>query len=422
MIIPSIDIQGGQAVQLVQGKRLAVEGGDPRVIMERFRIAGTVAVVDLDAAMGTGDNTDIIRELVRMGPCRVGGGIRSVDRALEWLDAGAEQIVLGTAARPEILEQLPAERTVAALDAWRNEIVVEGWTKNTGIKVEARIDELRELVGGFLVTFVEDEGGLGGLPLEQVAPLVERAGSARMTVAGGIAEAAEIGAIDAAGADAQVGMALYTDRFTLGEGIVASLRDPGGTGLWPTVVVDELGAALGLVWSSAESVRIAVDEQRGVYQSRTRGLWRKGETSGAVQELLGVALDCDRDALRFTVRQEGAGFCHTGARSCFSEDAGWGALMRRLDDRLNSDEAGSYTRTLADRSELLRGKLLEEAGELADAESRGEVVHEAADVLYFASVAMARSGVTSAEVLAELDRRALVVRRRPGSLPEGVTT
>ena len=95
MIIPSIDIQGGQAVQLVQGRRLAVEGGDPRAVMERFRVAGTVAVVDLDAAFGTGDNTKTIEELIAMGSCRVGGGIRSVDRARQWLDAGAEQIVLG---------------------------------------------------------------------------------------------------------------------------------------------------------------------------------------------------------------------------------------------------------------------------------------------------------------------------------------
>ena len=420
MIIPSIDIQGGQAVQLVQGRRLAVEGGDPRAVMERFRVAGTVAVVDLDAALGTGDNTETIEELLAMGPCRVGGGIRSVERARQWLDAGAQQIVLGTAARPEILSRLPRERTIAALDSWQNDVVVEGWTRKTGVSVEDRIDELSDMVGGFLVTFVEVEGGLGGVPLDRVAPLVERAGEARVTVAGGAAAADEIGEIDRAGADTQVGMALYTDQFSLGEAIAATLRDPGPSGLWPTVVTDELGVCLGLVWSSAESVRVAVDERQGVYHSRSRGLWRKGQQSGATQELVGVALDCDRDALRFTVHQRGQGFCHTGERSCFSSDAGWGALFRRLSERIERAPDGSYTRELAASPRLLRGKLIEEAKELADAATPAEVTHEAADLLYFATVAMARAGVDPATVLDLLDHRALVVNRRRASLPDEV--
>lgn len=421
MIIPSIDIRGGKAVQLIQGRRLAVQGGDPREVMERFQVAGTVAVVDLDAALGTGDNSEVIRELLRMGPCRVAGGIRSVESAMGWLDDGAEQVILGTAATPEILRELPRERTIAALDAWENDVVVEGWTRKTGATVESRIDELRDLVSGFLVTFVKEEGGLGGLPLDRVAPLVERAGEARLTVAGGIALAEEIGAIDRAGADAQVGMALYTNRFTLGAGIAAGLRSLNGDGLWPTVVVDELGRCLGLVWSSAESLEIAVQERRGVYQSRSRGLWRKGSTSGATQELVRVDLDCDRDALRFTVRQQGGGFCHLGTRSCFGEDVGWGALGRRLERRLESTDPDSYTRRLAERPELLRGKLLEEAGELADAEETEHVIHEAADLLYFASVALARARVAPESVLAELDRRGRSVRRRAASMPEGVT-
>jgi phosphoribosyl-ATP pyrophosphohydrolase len=420
MIIPSIDIMDGKAVQLIQGRHHALDGGDPLEVMERFRVAGPVAVIDLDAALGKGDNTGVIRRLVRMGRCRVGGGIRSVERALEWLDAGADQVILGTAAVPEVLGELPRERTIAALDAWGNEVVVEGWTRNTGVPVESRIDELRDMVGGFLITFVKEEGGLGGLPVDRVGPLVERAGPVRLTVAGGVATAEEIGEIDRIGADAQVGMALYTGRFSLGAGIAACLRGPGPNGLWPTVVADDLGRCLGLVWSSTESLELAVEERRGIYQSRSRGLWRKGETSGSTQELLAVALDCDRDAIRVTVRQEGDGFCHTGSWSCFGGDQGWGALSRRLKDRISTGDPESYTRRLLARQDLLKGKLLEEAAELADATEPREVLHEAADLLYFASVALARGGVDTAAVLAELDRRGVTTRRRTASLPEGI--
>ena len=108
--------------------------------------------------------------------------------------------------------------------------------------------------------------------------------------------------------DAQVGMALYSARLPLGEAIAAPLRNPPAPGLWPTVVTDQSGLVLGLVWSTRESVAAAVRERAGVYWSRSRNeLWRKGATSGATQRLLRIDLDCDRDALRFTVQQEGTG-------------------------------------------------------------------------------------------------------------------
>ena len=117
MIVPSIDLQGGNAVQLVGGKALAIDAGDPRPIAERFRRVGEIAVVDLDAALGRGNNREVMQELVKIAPCRIGGGIRDVDAALSWLDAGATKVVLGTAARPDVLRHLPRDRVVVALDA-----------------------------------------------------------------------------------------------------------------------------------------------------------------------------------------------------------------------------------------------------------------------------------------------------------------
>ena len=274
--------------------------------------------------------------------------------------------------------------------------------------------ELRGLCAGFLVTFVEREGRMQGLNLDRVGELVQAAGAARLTVAGGVTTPADVAAIDRLGADAQVGMALYTGRMHLADAIASPLRSDRPDGLWPTVVTDEYGAALGLAWSSAESLRIAVEQQIGAYQSRTRGLWVKGATSGATQELLRIDLDCDRDALRFTVQQRGAGFCHENTWTCWGPRAGLPALLDTLQARKQAAPPGSYTRRLLDDPALLRAKLVEEAGELAVAQTPAHIAAEAADLLYFALVALTRQDVPLAAVEAELERRSRKVTRRPG--------
>lgn len=416
MIIPSIDLMAGRAVQLVGGRGEPVETADPFKTAERFATVGAIAVIDLDAALGRGSNAEIVRELLRRHPCRYGGGIRTAESALGWLDAGAEQVILGTAATPEILAELPRDRVIAALDGVDGEVVIRGWTEHTGASVLDRLAELKELVGGFLVTFVEREGRLGGIDLETCRRVVEAAGATRVTAAGGITTTDEIAALDRMGADAQVGMAIYTGRLGLAAAFAAPLVSDRPDGLWPTVVCDEHGVALGLVYSSADSLAAAVDERRGVYWSRSRnGLWRKGETSGAVQELLRVEVDCDRDALRFTVRQAGGGFCHLATRSCWGPDRGLGALERRLAHRVASPVPNSYTEKLVRRPTLLAAKLREEADELAEATETADIAWEAADVLYFTMTTLAARGVPFEAVTRELDRRARAVRRRDGS-------
>jgi phosphoribosyl-ATP pyrophosphohydrolase len=208
-------------------------------------------------------------------------------------------------------------------------------------------------------------------------------------------------------------MALYTGAMDLADAIAAPLTSDRGDSLWPTVVVDEVRGALGLAYSSRESLRRAVAQGRGIYHSRKRGVWVKGGSSGNTQELLRVDLDCDRDCLRFTVRQKGAGFCHSGASTCWGPAVGLQGLERRLAQGIQ--RAGSYTQRLLNDSTLLRAKLMEEAAELADAPTHADAALEATDLLYFVMVAMRRSGVTLAEVAREFDRRALRVTRRPGN-------
>jgi len=414
VIVPSIDLMGGQAVQLVGGKEVAIEAGDPRPIAEQFRLAGEIAVIDLDAALGQGDNRALIEDLIGIAPCRVGGGIRDVGTAIRWLDAGARKVILGTAAKPGILRALPRERVIAALDAVEGEVVTHGWTARTGASVDDRMAELHEYVGGFLVTFVEREGRMQGTDPDATRRLKNAAGPCTLTVAGGFTTAGDIATADKAGADAQVGMALYSGALHLGDAIAAPLVSDRSDGLWPTVVCDEHDRALGMAYSDAESLRTAVERRVGAYHSRRRGLWVKGETSGATQELLRIDLDCDRDALRFVVRQTGKGFCHLHTWTCWGEDRGLPALARTIAERRETAPEGAYTRRLFEEPGLLDAKLLEEARELARASEPDDVAHEAADVIYFALTAAARAGVDLDTIARELDRRSLRVTRRKG--------
>jgi phosphoribosyl-ATP pyrophosphohydrolase len=201
----------------------------------------------------------------------------------------------------------------------------------------------------------------------------------------------------------------------LADAIAAPMVSDRLDGLWPTVVADERGMALGLAYSSIESLREAVRTRSGVYHSRKRGLWRKGGSSGDTQELLRVDPDCDRDTLRFTVRQSGRGFCHNGTTTCWGQGRGLAALGRTVSDRIKDAPPESYTARLVSDSGLLKAKLIEEARELADADNAAETAHEAADVIYFTMVAMAKAGVNLEDAEAVLDSRALKVTRRPGN-------
>jgi phosphoribosyl-ATP pyrophosphohydrolase len=228
-----------------------------------------------------------------------------------------------------------------------------------------------------------------------------------------VTTADEVAALDRLGIDAQVGMALYTGVLPLHRALLAPT--PGG--LVPTVVADERGQSLGLCWSNEESVRVALEEGIGAYWSRRRGLWRKGETSGHRQRLIRIDLDCDRDALRFTVAQQGP-FCHVGTHGCFGPASGLGALEATVAERIRGAPPGSYTRRLLDDPALLCAKLVEEARELAEAAPGAHTAAELADLLYFAVVAAARGGASLADAERILDQRSLALTRRPGDAKE----
>jgi phosphoribosylformimino-5-aminoimidazole carboxamide ribotide isomerase len=225
MLIPSIDLQSGAVVQLVQGERLAIRDADVFRWVRRFERFPKVQVIDLDAAMGKGDNLPLVRQIASQLSCRVGGGVRTADRAADLLAAGAAHVIAGSAlfrdGRPnvafarELADKVGADRVIAAVDSRRGRVVVNGWKTPLTITAVEAVKALEPFCAEFLYTHVDTEGLMGGTDLDAVK-LVRGATSRRVTAAGGITTRAEIDRLDAMGVDAVVGMAIYTGKLDLG--------------------------------------------------------------------------------------------------------------------------------------------------------------------------------------------------------------
>src|SRR5262245_12826769 len=224
MLIPSIDLQGGAVVQLVQGERLAVKDDDVFRWVRRFEKFPKVQVIDLDAAMGRGDNLHIVREIAAALACRVGGGIRTVERAHEVLSAGARQIIAGSslfkAGRPdvrfarELAEAVGRDRVIAAVDSKGGHVVIHGWKTALPLTAVDAVRALEPFCGEFLYTHVDTEGLMAGTDFAAI-DAVRSATTNKLTAAGGITTQEDVDRLDALGVDAVVGMALYTGRLKL---------------------------------------------------------------------------------------------------------------------------------------------------------------------------------------------------------------
>jgi phosphoribosyl-AMP cyclohydrolase / phosphoribosyl-ATP pyrophosphohydrolase len=409
MLVPSIDIMNGKAVQLKQGKEFILESEvSPLELARQFNRYGEIAVIDLDAAMGKGNNFELIEEICRNADVRVGGGIRDKETGVALLKAGAKRLIVGTKASPEFLGQFPKDQVMVALDH-RGEVVVDqGWVNSTGETIWQRADRLAPYCSGFLTTFVEDEGCLQGMNIEAVKKLKD-ALPGQLTVAGGIKETAEVAAISALGIDVQVGMALYKGLVNPIDSVLQSIKF-AADGLIPTIVQDPAGQILMLAYSSQESLKLALSEGRGIYFSRSRQeIWRKGETSGHVQELISCRSDCDRDTLLFTVKQADAA-CHNNTYSCFGQATSdrkfsLSSLFATLQERRVNAPESSYTAKLFANRRLLLKKIIEEAFEVTSFEDRSNLRWEIADLIYFLSVLAVDEGIEWKEIESELAAR-----------------
>ncbi|KAK2747206.1 trifunctional histidinol dehydrogenase [Onygenales sp. PD_40] len=214
-------------------------------------------------------------------------------------------------------------------------------------------------------------------------------------------------------------LSLEKDDASPAKLLIAGATADSNNGLYATVVTDERGVALGLVWSSEQSISEALKTGTGVYQSRKRGLWYKGQSSGDTQELVRVDFDCDSDCLVFVVKQKGRGFCHLGTASCFGEYRGLSRLQKTLQARKENAPAGSYTARLFNDPKLVQAKIMEEAEELCQATTKENIAFEAADLLYFALTKCVAAGVTLEDVEKNLDLKNLKLKRRQGDAKQG---
>jgi phosphoribosylformimino-5-aminoimidazole carboxamide ribotide isomerase len=226
LIVPCIDLMDGKVVQLVQGREKALEGDSPDEMLRRFSAFPEIQVIDLDAAMGRGANDSLVEMLAAKAVTRVGGGVRTVERAQTLLRQGAYRIIVGTSAFTKngpdhpflqsLADAVGPERIVLALDSKSGHIVVKGWQEATSFTAEAMIRQLEPYCSGFLCTYVDKEGMMQGTDLDWFRRL-RAATNHEITAAGGITTIDDIRALDAMNIHAAVGMAIYTGRLDLAE-------------------------------------------------------------------------------------------------------------------------------------------------------------------------------------------------------------
>jgi phosphoribosylformimino-5-aminoimidazole carboxamide ribotide isomerase len=224
MVIPCIDLQGRKVVQLVQGREKALEGGSPQEMLDKFAAFPVIQVIDLDAAIGTGSNEDIVEWIAARAKIRVGGGVRTPEKARRLLDLGVDKVIVGTAAfgadgpNREFLEGLvtavPADKLLLALDSKDGRVVVKGWRESTNYTAEDVIRQLQPYCGGFLCTYVDKEGMMQGTDLEWFRRL-RLATSHEITAAGGITTLDDVRALEEMQIHSALGMAIYTGRLDL---------------------------------------------------------------------------------------------------------------------------------------------------------------------------------------------------------------
>ncbi len=228
MLIPCIDLQDGQAVQLVHGRRRELAIADVFGLLERFKNYPWLHVIDLDAAMRKGDNNKLVEELCQRAKrkykmkVRVGGGIRTVARAERLVKIGAAQVILGSAVFREgkinfrllkvLQKKVSRRRVVIALDTWKGRITLQGWRKSLALEPQEVMPALERFCAAFLCTDVDREGTMTGANLKWFRSLRE-ATAHPIIAAGGIRTRGEVQALERTGMDAAVGMAVYKNRL-----------------------------------------------------------------------------------------------------------------------------------------------------------------------------------------------------------------
>ena len=359
--------------------------------------------------MNTGrDNEELIYKICKIAKCRVGGGIRTVEKAKRMLANGADKIIIGTAADENFLSKLPKDRVMVAIDSRNGKITIDGWQTDTEVSTQTQVQRFGDFCSGFLYTIVEKEGMLQGTNLEAYKQ-IKKITNKPIVAAGGITTIDEIRELEKMNISSQLGMSIYTGKIKLDDAFIACLNfDKFSDGLIPTIVQDKFTKqVLMLAYSNEESIRKSLNEGKATYFSRSRKeLWTKGLTSGNVQELLSAKFDCDGDAILYQVRQTGNA-CHLNRYSCFEDkEFAISDLYKLIQDRKEKLPENSYTTKLFKNSFYLKRKIMEEAFETVNFEQGDGLGWEASDLIYHLLVFMAANNITPKDILNNLASRA----------------
>lgn len=406
MLIPSIDLMNGKAVQLRQGKEKVLEREDIEELAKEFGKYGEIAVIDLDAAMGNGDNEEAIAKICKIARCRVGGGIRTQEKAKRMLALGAKKIIIGTAASEEFLSKLPKDKVILAIDAKNGKISQKGWSEEIDQTPSDFVKRFDNLCSGYLYTIVENEGMMQGTKIDEILK-IRNLTKHELVAAGGISTVEEIVKLQKENVSTQLGMSIYTGAVDLKEAFTACIDFEKQNGLIPTVVQDiDTKQVLMLAYSNKESLIKTFESGLATYYSRSRNeLWTKGLTSGNTQEFVTARFDCDMDSILFKVRQKGNA-CHLDRYSCFEEkDFCIDDLYKLLLDRKAKLPDKSFTTKLFKDEFYLKRKIMEEAFESVNFEKGDGLEWEASDLTYFMLTFMAMHNVTPQDIINNLASR-----------------
>lgn len=403
MIISSIDLMNGKAVIMKQGMEKIVERDDVLELAKYYGRFGELSVIDLDAAVGNGDNEKLIAKICKIAACRVGGGIRDINKANRILSYGAKKIIIGTAAKEELITQLPKDKIIIAIDSNGGKVATHAWTRTTDATPVEVVKRFNTLCSGFLYTNIEKNGTMDGIDLETIKE-IRNIATREVVAAGGISSIDEIVKLEQMNVCPQLGLSLYTGKIKLEEAFVKCLDFEKRLGFIPTIVQDfDTKQVLMLAYSTPESLLQALKTAKGTYVNRsTKQIIIKGETSGNTQEIITARYNCDMDALLFKVKQKGNA-CHLGRYSCFEDkEFSINDLYNTFVNQKRVMPDSAITTKLFKDDFLLKSKIMESAFSTVNFDKTGGLANSAANFMYYLLTYMVENDVTPQDVLNKL--------------------
>ena len=421
-VLVTMDMYDGQPVLVKSSQVYDIHSnGDYRQAMDKLSIFSDILIVDLDGALGESNskNREIIQNLARKYHIFTGGGLRTIDDIQTMLKSSVRRCVIASG-DDTLISKIPKERLVVEMSVnEHNEILTHGRQTNTHLNVIVRINQLVQIgVHAISITFVQSEGHLAGIPRQQIHNLLLQIPDdiRKIYIAGGISMLDDLEYLwSFSRVIPQLGSAIWKNKLTIGS-IFNSMTNFNEQGTISAIIQDVNGPVKGLCYMNSESIERTCQERKLYRYSRKLGkVLMKGETSGDVQQVIKISLDCDSDAMLITVDSKNP-FCHTGSHSCFCLQTcikgNIAIIAEHIKSKINND---SYSGIMQRNPQLALAKIMEEFWEVV-ASNRDHQVSECSDLFIHLVMYLNGIGVTIEEIFNELNAR----RWTPKLLIEGL--